>query len=244
MDRTSLFLSKGDRQAMNKTQQHALFTQRFERYTKEYAKLKDATYATLKDAILLNMVTDEITESEIAGILNISRTPIREAMLQLENDGLLEISHGKKAKIRSLTTKDIDDIALILDNLHHLSLILCIDNATPEDISAMEETVALIQFYTNRKDFHQLHKYNSRFHIQIARASRNLWLVDIMERLLSYTTVFREYAISRPNRMELACAEHTALFEAIRSRDKEEGTRLIHAHVQNAFNHNLSVPTT
>ncbi len=215
--------------------QRALFVERFEKYKKEYSKLTDATYAALKDAILLNMVTDEVTENEIAGILNISRTPIREAMLQLSSDGLLEIKHGKKARIRSLTPKDIDDIAVILDSLHYLSLMLCMDNATPEDISAMEETIALIQFYTNRGDFQRLHKYNSRFHCQIARASGNMWLVDIMERLLSYTSVFREYALSRPNRIEIACQEHVALFETIRNRDKETGARLIHEHVQHAF---------
>lgn len=221
---------------MEQKEQYTPLVERFEKYKKEYAKLKDATYAALKDAILLNMVTDEITENEIAGFLNISRTPIREAMLQLEHDGLLEIKHGRKAKIRSLTPKDIADIAMILDNLHHMSLMLCIDNATDEDISAMEETIALIQFYTNRKDFHRLHKYNSRFHIQITRATGNMWLVDIMERLLSYTSVYREYALSRPNRIELACQEHLALFEVIRERKKEEGARLIHEHVKNAFN--------
>lgn len=220
---------------MTEKEPYAAFVERFEKYKKEYSKLKDATYAALKDAILLNMVADEITENEIAGILNISRTPIREAMLQLEHDGLLEIKHGKKQN-SPLTPKDISDIAVILDNLHHLSLMLCIDKATVEDINAMEETIALIQFYANRKDFHRLHKYNSRFHVQIAYASGNVWLADIMDRLLSYTSVYREYALSRPNRMEIASQEHIALFETICSRNKEEGARLIHEHVQNAFN--------
>ena len=142
---------------MEQNEPYAHFLERFEKYKKEYAKLKDATYAALKDAILLNLVAEEITENEIAGVLNISRTPIREAMLQLEHDGLLEIKHGKKAKIRSLTPKDISDIAMILDNLHHLSLMLCIDKATVEDINAMEETIALIQFYTNRKEIGRAH---------------------------------------------------------------------------------------
>ena len=227
---------------MDPKEQYAAFIERFEQYYKEYSTLKDATYAALKDAILLNMFVNEITENQIAGILNISRTPIREAMLHLENDGLLEINHGKKAKIRSLTAKDIEDLSIILNNLHRLSLELCIDHATKEDISAMEETIALISFYTKRKDFHHLHKYNSRFHIQIARASGNVWLGDIMERLLSYTSIYREYAISRPNRMETACEEHIAIFKAICDRDKEKGARLIARHVQTAFDPNQILP--
>ena len=151
--------------------QYSGFIERFQSYSKEYSTLKDATYAALKDAILLNMFPSEITETEISALLHISRTPIREAMLQLSNDGLLEINHGRKAKIRSLTEKDITDLAIVLDSIHHLALMLCIDHASKEDLNDMEETIALISFYTKRKDFHHLHKYNSRFHSQIARAS-------------------------------------------------------------------------
>ena len=99
----------------------------------------------------------------------------------------------------------------------------------------MEETIALINFYTERKDFRRLSECNTRFHIQIAKASRNKWLYDIMERLLSYTSVFREYAVSRPGRMEIACREHTDIYRAIYDRDKEAALSLIHTHVQKAF---------
>lgn len=220
---------------MEQTEQYIDFIKRFEQYTGEYSTLKDATYAALKDAIFLNIFPNEITENQIAGLLHISRTPIREAMLQLSNDGLLEINPGKRAKIRALTTKDIHDLAVVLDDIHRLSLLLCIDHATQKDIVDMEETIALINFYTKRKDFHHLHEYDTRFHIQIARASGNIWLVNIMEQLLSYTSVFREYAISRPNRMEAACKEHVAIYESICNRDKDEALRLITLHVQNAF---------
>lgn len=220
---------------MNQEEQYTDFVKRFGDYCKEYSTLKDATYAALKEAILLNTFTNEITESQIAKLLQISRTPIREAMLQLSSDGLLEISHGRKAKIRSLTNKDIQDLSIVLADIHHLALMLCIDHATSDDITDMEESIALIDFYTKRKDIHHLHKYDSRFHTQIARASKNIWLLDIMDRLLSYTSVFREYAISRPNRMEAACNEHIAIFNAICKRDKEVASKLIANHVQNAF---------
>lgn len=220
---------------MESTTKYIDFVNRFERYSKEYATLKDATYAALKDAIFLNEFSNEITENQIAGLLNVSRTPIREAMLQLSNDGLLEINHGRKAKIHPLTEKDISDLSVVLGDIHRLSLMLCIDQATPDDIMEMEETIALIRFYTKRKDFHHLHEYDTRFHIQIARASRNIWLLKIMEQLLSYTSVFREYAVTRPNRMETACEEHLAIYESICKRDKEEASRLITLHVQNAF---------
>lgn len=212
-----------------------VFRQKFEAYTKECTTLKDATYYALKDAILLSLFENEIAENQIAAILGISRTPIREAMLQLSRDGLLEISHGKKARILPLTQQDIDDISIILENLHSLSLTLCVRNATDEDIHQMEETVALISFYTGRKDLRHLTECNTRFHVQIAQASKNKWLADIVERLLSYTLVYRQYAVSRPGRMEVACQEHIEILDVICQRDVKKADQLIHAHVRRAF---------
>ena len=83
--------------------QYSGFIERFQSYSKEYSTLKDATYAALKDAILLNMFPSEITETEISALLHISRTPIREAMLQLSNDGLF-IQSAKTSTIFTNTT--------------------------------------------------------------------------------------------------------------------------------------------
>ncbi len=211
------------------------FKSRFDRYRREYSTLKDATYYALRDAILLNYFQNELAETQISFILDISRTPIREAMLQLSRDGLLDISHGRKAKIIPLTPQDLADISAILDNLHSLSIALCVERADEDDLRHMEETIALIRFYTERRDFRRLSECNTRFHIQIAKAGKNKWLYDIMERLLSYTSIFREYAVSRPGRMEVACKEHTDIYQAIYNRDKDTALRLIHDHVQGAF---------
>lgn len=211
------------------------FKQRFAKYSHEYSTLKDSTYYSLRDAILLNYFPKEITEAQISSLLGVSRTPIREAMLQLSRDGLLDISHGRKARIIPLTSQDLSDISAILDNLHSLSISLCIDRADEDDLHYMEETIALIHFYTDRMDFRHLSECNTRFHIQIAKGSKNKWLYDIMERLLSYTSIFREYAISRPGRMEKACQEHTLIYDAIARRDKEQALHLIHDHVREAF---------
>ena len=213
----------------------ALFREKFEHYTKENNTLKNATYYALKEAILLQLFQDEITENQIASILGVSRTPIREAMLQLSRDGLLEITHGKKAKIVPLTTQDIYDIAVILESLHRLAIEQCVERATEEDLHQMEETVALINFYTGRKDMRHLTECNTRFHLQIAKFSKNKWLLDIMDRLLSYMLIYREFAVSRPGRMEEACKEHTELYDVICQRDAKKAEGMIEEHVKRAF---------
>ena len=167
------------------------FQARFQRYRKEYPTLKDATYYAMRDAILLNFFENEITEAQVATLLSISRTPIREAMLQLSRDGLLEISPGRKARIVPRTAQDLSDISTILDSLHTLSASLCIDRADDNSLRQLEECVALIRFYTDRMDLRHLAECNTRFHVQIAKAGGNRWLADIMSRLLCLSRICR-----------------------------------------------------
>lgn len=207
----------------------------FIKYSNSSSTLKEATYLSLKEAILFSQPGDEVTENQIAVILGISRTPVREAMHQLASDGLLEIHHGKKAKILGMTAKDMADIAAILKILHSLSVELCIANAGEEEIRKLEEIVALINFYTERKELSKVAFYNTQFHNYIAVSSKNKWLADITEKLLSYTMIYREYAVSRPGRMDNARQEHMQILDAITRRDSEEAQRIIKDHVETAF---------
>lgn len=207
----------------------------FVKYSHTAPTLKSATYLALKETILFSSPGEEVTENQIASILGISRTPVREAMHQLSSDGFLEIHHGKKAKILGMTAKDMTDISIILKNLHSLSLELCIANASAEDIGQLEETTALINFYTERKEISKVSYYNTKFHTQIATFGKNKWLTDILEKLLSYTMIYREYAVSRPGRMETARQEHMQILEAIINRDNEAAQKIIKLHVESAF---------
>lgn len=207
----------------------------YQKHSQNSATLKSATYQALKEAILFAVPDEEVTENQIAAVLGISRTPVREAMHQLASDGLLEIHHGKKAKISGMTSKDMEDIAVILKSLHTLATELCIANAAEEDLRKLEETVALVDFYTERKDLSRISYYNTQFHIQIASFGKNKWLSDIVEKLLSYTMIYREYAVSRPGRMEKARQEHNNILNAILERDQEKARALVNEHVATAF---------
>ena len=207
----------------------------YEKYTTRGDSLKEASYHALKSCILSGKMPAEITEKQIADIFAISRTPVREAMHHLEMDGLLEIAHGKKAMVHNLTQKDIQDISVVLAPLHVLSVSLCIANITDAQLLDMEETLALIDLYTKHKDYEKLCFFNTRFHMQIAKATNNKWLIETLSRLLSFTAIYREYSVSRTTRTIAAQNDHHAIFEAIKRRDVKAAERLIADHVKNAF---------
>ena len=201
--------------------------------------LKDSTYHAIKSGILSGKITSEITENQIAETFNISRTPVREAMHQLEMDGLLEITHGKKAIVHNLTQKDVDDISTVLVPLHVLSIVLCIQHITDQQLSEMEETLALIDLYTARKDYEKLRVFNTKFHLQIVNATNNKWLAETLNKLLSLTSIYREYSVSRPSRTEEAKREHHEIFKAIKQHDTDLAKRITIEHVKGAFDARL-----
>lgn len=214
----------------------------FGKYQENACTFQNAVYHTLKEAIFEQSLGDEVTEGQIASELNISRTPVREAMHKLSVEGLLEISHGRKAKVRRITRQDIDDIAVVLKGLHRTAMELCIANATAEDFLQLEEIFALMELYTNRSDPDQTTQHNTRFHLKICELSRNRWLYDITTNLLNYTYVYRKHAVSRPGRIERALAEHRQIIEVLRSRDLDEARRVISEHVSSAFSDSFRSP--
>ena len=201
----------------------------------EQSSMKEAVYITLKEGILSARLSEELTENQVSTALHISRTPVREAMHKLEMEGLLEISHGKKAKITELSRKDAADIAVVLRSLHGLAAELFIKNATEKDEQRLEEIMALVSFYVARNDIHRAAELLTEFHWQTAVASGNKWLADTVERLLSFTALHREYALSRPGRIEISLKEHMAILDALCARDSDKAQELLRNHIDSAF---------
>ena len=209
--------------------------QAYQHQLEDSASMKEAVYLALKEGILTDQLGSKITENQISSILDVSRTPVREAMHKLSTDGLLEISHGRKAKIIELSRKDAADIALVLRTLHVLAAELFIDNANENDIRKLEESMVLASFYCEQNDIHKMAGFLTEFHATTAIGSGNKWLADTVVRLLSYTTLHREYALSRTGRSKISIKEHMDILEAIRTRNKVRARELLNHHVDSAF---------
>lgn len=207
----------------------------YKKYAAEASSMKEAVYITLKEGILMDQLGEEITENQVASILSLSRTPVREAMHMLVGDGLLEISHGRKAKILKFSRQDAADISLMLRTLHVLAAELFIDNAKDADIQKLGEKMALASFYQERNDIHKMAVFLTEFHASTALACGNKWLADTITRLLSLTAFHREYALSRPGRAAVSIKEHMAILDALSARDKDTARALLSHHVDSAF---------
>lgn len=207
----------------------------FRKYQPISGTLQNAIYHALKEAILNQRLPPEITESQVSLSLNVSRTPVREAMHKLSAEGLLEISHGRKARVKCITERDIADISIVLKGLHMISITLCVARATDNELNQLKELLDLMEYYTGRQDIDQIARYNTLFHLKICEFGKNKWLYDIIENLLNYSLVFRSRVVSRAGRAEHALEEHRQIYRLLLQRDEEGLKSMIETHVNTAF---------
>ncbi|MBQ6034055.1 MAG: GntR family transcriptional regulator, partial [Ruminococcus sp.] len=116
---------------------------------------------------------DSLNELRISKELGISRTPVREALMQLELEGLVRNVPNKGAVVIGVTEQDIHDIYEIRIRIEGLASRLCAENITEDELRALEQIVDLQEFYLMKNDTEQIWKLDGDFHKIIYDASRS-----------------------------------------------------------------------
>ena len=116
---------------------------------------------------------EEMKENTIATDLGVSRTPVREALRQLELEGLVKIIPNRGAFVNGITEKDIHDIYVIRSYLEGVSARWACENITEEALNELEEIIYLTDYHIQKKNAEQIVELDSKFHEAIYKASRN-----------------------------------------------------------------------
>ena len=109
-------------------------------------------------------IGEKIKENQIASELKVSRTPIREAFKLLENEGLIDYIPNRGCFAKGFTKQDVDDIYAVREALEELAVRWAVERITPEEITALEEQVDLMEFYSRKKDRQKVLELNATFH--------------------------------------------------------------------------------
>jgi len=198
--------------------------------------LTEKVFKILEENILNGKYTngDSLVETKLSHDLGVSRTPIREALRQLELEGLVKIIPNKGAIVLALSPKDIEDIYTIRSLIEGLAARLAAENITAQELKELNDAIELEEFYTTKNDIEHLMSLDSRFHQIIFKASRSRHLQSVLSSLHHYVQKARTYALGIPGRAQRALEEHKAVLEAIRNRDAEKAEKKMTEHLQNA----------
>jgi len=191
----------------------------------------DAVYRALRHGIVHGALApgERLRSDALATELNVSRTPVREALRKLEAEGL--VAHaGSRLVVRAFTEQDLTELFYVREALEGMAARLAAENATPAEIDAIRELLEDMDAVRQRKDVGVFRRLTAEFHQLVCRASHNDRLLQLSQSLLDHVRQFPTSTLYREGRLAEALNEHRKLLAAIEARDGESAERLAREH--------------
>ena len=201
-----------------------------------YKPLRELVLEAIREAIKNGTLQprERLMEIQLADDLGVSRTPVREALRKLEQEGFIVMVPRKGAYVSDLSMKDVADVFEIRAALEGLAGALAAERITDEELELMERMLVEKGEAINQNDIDKLVEADTKFHEAMYTASRNERLSTIISNLREQIQRFRLTSLSVPGRREDSLKEHRQLLEAIQSRDIQVARQLAQEHIENA----------
>ena len=177
---------------------------------------------------------DELREATIGKELGVSRTPVREALRQLELEGLVTIVPNKGAYVTGISQKDIWDIYQMRKYLEGMCARWAAEHITEDQLEELEETILLSEFQMKKENGYnkeQVTGLDGRFHTILYEASGSRMLCHVLTDFHRYVQMARKSSINVKARAEKSIEEHKAILQAIRDRNPELAEQLAKEHI-------------
>ncbi|OON96978.1 MAG: GntR family transcriptional regulator [Epulopiscium sp. Nele67-Bin005] len=208
----------------------------------ERSSLRGMVFNRLREDILEDKyhVGDILRENVIAKELSVSRTPVREAIRQLELEGLVHSIPNKETVVAGVSQEDIEDILTMRLMLEGLAIKYAAERIQESELIELEEVLTLTKFYIAKKDYNQIKNLDHRFHEVLYNSSRSKILTHILLDFHSYIQKFRKSSIMREGRAVKMLEEHMAIYDAIKNGKIEEAEVASVQHI-NSVIHNAKL---
>lgn len=206
------------------------------------ATFKAQAYAALKKAVTEMDIYDHpgdirLDERELCSALGVSRTPIREALNLLEQEGLVRSQPRQGVFVVKKTKREIVESIIVWGALESMAARLATARATDEELSSLRR---LFREFDDGKPAEHLNEYsdaNIAFHQTIIRMGRNQLVIDITENLFIHVRAIRKITIGQDNRAEKSMADHFRIIEALETRDADLAEKLVREHTMGLVAH-------
>ncbi len=202
--------------------------------------LKGKIYEALKDAITsMNIYADDaelrLDERQLSEQLGVSRTPVREAMARLEQEGLLHIIPRRGAFVVRKTKQEITEMIIVWSALEALAARLVTENASDQEIGSLRRMFATFNSGDDNSDhgeakIDEYSETNIEFHRALFRMSHNQLLEKMTENLFIHMRSIRMRTIAESNRARRSIIDHMNIIEALEKRDAGLAEQLARQH--------------
>lgn len=203
-----------------------------------YLPLRDVVFNTLREAILRGDLKpgERLMELQLAEKLGVSRTPIREAIRMLQQEGLAVTVPRRGAVVAKMTEKDMEDVLQIREALEILAVKLASEKMTSEQIDQLNDRLKAFEEALETKKIKLIAQADVDFHDFIYMAAENPRLVAMLNNLREQIYRYRvEYLKDHKNYPRLI-EEHKQIIIGLQRHDKEYVIEVMKKHVDNQAN--------
>ena len=199
------------------------------------SNFRDLAYAALKRAITAMDIYDRpeeirLDERRLSEGLGVSRTPIREAMTLLEQEGFVRTRPRRGIFVVRKTKREIVEMITVMAALESMAARLAAERAVDAEIAGLRR---LMDDFRNGNDGERLAEYsdaNIAFHQAIIKMSGSALLAELTENLFIHIRAIRKITIHQDNRAARSVVDHMRIIEALERRDFELAERLAREH--------------
>src|SRR5215216_4998782 len=202
----------------------------------------DRAYAALKDVIVSLNVYDQpgevrLDERQLASDLGISRTPVREAMAQLEREGFVRSVPRRGVYVVRKTRQEVVELITAWAALESMAARLITQNATDAEIATLRSMFAKFENGMLQAKLDEYSDVNIQFHQAIIGLSHNRVLIDLAENLFAHMRMIRRKTIGEQDRADRSIRDHMNIIEALEARDTERAEDLVRNHALGLAEH-------
>ena len=203
---------------------------------------KDKAYAALRHVIVTSDIyrsrTDiRLDERQLAQDFGISRTPVREAMAQLEREGFVRSVPRRGIYVVRKTRQEVIEMITAWAALESMAARLITLNATDDEIATLRAMFARFENGELHARLDEYSEVNIQFHQAIIRMSHNSVLNDLAENLFTHMRMIRRKTIGEDDRVDRSIHDHMNIIQALEARDTERAEDLVRQHALGLAEH-------
>ena len=200
-----------------------------------YLPLRDVVFHTLGEAILKGDLRpgERLMELQLASKLGVSRTPIREAIRMLEQEGLAVTIPRKGAEVAKMTEKDMEDVLQIREALDELAVQVACDKMTAQQLKELTLAMKNFENAIQAGKLKKIIEYDVEFHDIIYRATDNPKLVTLLNNIREQIYRYRVEYLKGKENYPMLVREHEEIVTALKQKNKERVADAMRSHIRN-----------
>lgn len=201
-----------------------------------YKPLREVVFDVLRNAITTGNLQpgERLMENQLAEQLRVSRTPVREAIRKLEQEGLVVMVPRRGTYVADISIRDINEVFEIRTALEVLAAGLAAERISEEDLERLERLLVEIGELIDQGDTERLVEADCRFHDILYNATHNKTLANIISNLREKFTLFRAISYAYPGRAKRSLEEHRRLVESLGQRNPLQAQQVARKHMEKA----------